>query len=257
MKLISPTKPPGKPVFFKSDAPPPPCKHLHLRACDARLPPYALDDQFWDQVELGEWRLIGPRLAGAIVFLSLRMRLSRARIREFFVELFDLQLSTGVLDETIREARRAVAPQEDAMVLDIEAAALLHADKTPWKEAGKPLWLWVFVAQYKTLFLIGSRGMEILSNALSSARVPGQSDDRWLPDVPPYKQSSALLGAFIEESARIDRVYRCQGGSGRKGHAGCAVYLDGSHLPCPRNPRPSKWHAGELIRRSDCLLAHA
>lgn len=129
----------------------------------------ASDDPFWDQVDLGEWRLIGPRLAGAIVFLSLRMRLSRARIREFFVELFDLQLSTGVLDETIREAGRAVAPLEDAMVLDIEAAALLHADETPWKEAGKPLWLWVFVAQYTTLFLIGSRGMEILSNALSSA----------------------------------------------------------------------------------------
>ena len=129
----------------------------------------AADAPFWDKVELGEWRLIGPRLAGAIVFLSLRMRLSRARIREFFVELFGLQLSTGVLDETIREAGRAVAPLEDAMVLDIEEAALLHADETPWKEAGKPLWLWVFVAQYTTLFFIGSRSLEILSNVLTNA----------------------------------------------------------------------------------------
>lgn len=127
----------------------------------------APDDPFWEKVDLGQWRLIGPRLAGAIVFLSLRMRLSRARIREFFIELFDLQLSTGVLDETIREAGRAVAPLEDAMVLEIEEAALLHADETPWKEAGKLLWLWVFVASFTTLFYIGYRSLEILSNLLT------------------------------------------------------------------------------------------
>ena len=128
----------------------------------------APDDPFWDKVALGQWRLIGPRLAGAIVFLALRMRLSRARIREFFIELFDLQLSTGVLDETIREAGRAVAPLEDEMVLDIEQAVLLHADETPWKEAGKPFWLWVFVSSHTTLFFVCSRGLEILSNVLTA-----------------------------------------------------------------------------------------
>lgn len=127
----------------------------------------APDDPFWDKVALGQWRLIGPRLAGAIVFLALRMRLSRARIREFFIELFDLQLSTGVLDETIREAGRAVAPLEDEMVQDIEQAILLHVDETPWKEAGKPFWMWVFVAGFTSLFYICSRGIEILSNLLT------------------------------------------------------------------------------------------
>ena len=127
----------------------------------------APEDALWSNVALGQWRLIGPRLAGAIVFLSLRMRLSRARIREFFIELFGLYLSTGVLDETIREAGRAVAPLEDAMALEIEEAALLHADETPWKEAGKPLWLWVFVAGFTTLFYIGYRSLEILSNVLT------------------------------------------------------------------------------------------
>ncbi len=139
-----------------------PCGHV-TRAAHYVAP----DDPLWENVDLGQWRLIGPRLAGAIVFLSLRMRLSRARIREFFIELFDLHLSTGVLDETIREAGRAVAPLEDAMVLEIEEAALLHADETPWKEAGKLLWLWVFVASFTTLFYIGYRSLEILSNVLT------------------------------------------------------------------------------------------
>lgn len=109
---------------------------LHTSPCDCGHVTRAAhhtapDDPCWDKVALGQWRLIGPRLGGAIVFLALRMRLSRARIREFFIELFGLQLSTGVIDETIREAGRAVAPLEDEMVSEIEQAALLHADETP------------------------------------------------------------------------------------------------------------------------------
>lgn len=96
------------------------------------------------------------------------MRLSRARIREFLIELFDLRLSTGVIDETIREAGRAVAPLDDEMVRDLEAAVLLNVDESPWKERKVLLWLWVFVAMYTTLFLIGLRTMEILSNVLTS-----------------------------------------------------------------------------------------
>lgn len=146
---------------------------LHASTCGCghvtRAPHYtAPDDPCWDKVALGQWRLIGPRLGGAIVFLALRMRLSRARIREFFIELFGLQLSTGVIDETIREAGRAVAPLEDEMVNEIEQAALLHADETPWKEGRKLLWLWVFVAGYTTLFFIGHRTLEILSNLLTA-----------------------------------------------------------------------------------------
>lgn len=161
----------------------------------------APDDPFWDKVALGQWRLIGPRLAGAIVFLALRMRLSRARIREFFIELFDLQLSTGVLDETIREAGRAVAPLEDEMVLDIEQAVLLHADETPWKEAGQPFWLWVFVASFTTLFFVCSRGLEILSNVLTAKFVGNLMTDGY--------QAYRHLGRRLRCWAHLIR--KCQG----------------------------------------------
>lgn len=144
---------------------------LHSRSCycghTTRAEHFkAEDDPLWENVELGQWRLIGPRLAATIVFLAMRMRLSRARIAEFFHELFGLQLSTGVIDETVREAGRCVAPLEDALVKDIEEAALLHVDETSWPEAGTLLWLWVFVGQYTKLYFIGSRSMEMLANVL-------------------------------------------------------------------------------------------
>ncbi|MEO5376575.1 MAG: hypothetical protein H7832_02125 [Magnetococcus sp. DMHC-6] len=44
---------------------------------------------------LSEWRLIGPRLASFIVFLTYRMRLSRARIQEFLQVWFGLRVAPG------------------------------------------------------------------------------------------------------------------------------------------------------------------
>jgi len=123
-------------------------------------------DGQWEKVELGEWRLVGPRLAGVIVLLALRMRLSRASIRELLMELFDLTLSTGVIDETIREAGRASLPLEDALVADIVQAAQLHVDETSWPESGTLLWLWALVTTHTVLFLIGPRSREMLENAL-------------------------------------------------------------------------------------------
>ena len=125
-------------------------------------------DGLWDKVELGQWRLVGPRLAGMIVLLSLRMRLSRAGIRELLVELFGLYLSTGVIDQTIREAGRASAPLEETLVADIQQAAQLHIDETPWPESGVLQWLWVLVCTHTALYLIGPRSREMVENVLEN-----------------------------------------------------------------------------------------
>ena len=137
------------------------CGHVS-RAKPWRAP----NDAQWGKVELGEWRLVGPRLAGVIVLLALRMRLSRASIRELLQEVFDLTLSTGVIDETIREAGRASFPLEDALVADIVQVAQLHVDETSWPEAGVLLWLWALVSTSTALYLIGPRTREMLDNAL-------------------------------------------------------------------------------------------
>lgn len=123
-------------------------------------------DSLWDKTELGEWRLIGPDLAALIVFLGLRMRLSRSRIQEWFDEWFGLHLSTGVLDQTLREAGRAVAGLEDELVGALLKSDVLHIDESPWKERGQLLWLWVFVTPHTALYYIAYRTTEILDNVL-------------------------------------------------------------------------------------------
>ncbi len=137
------------------------CEHVS-RAQAWRAPA----DGQWEKVELGEWRLVGSRLAGVIVLLALRRRLSRAGIRELLMELFGLTLTTGVIDEAIREAGRASLPLEDALVADIVQAARLHFDEISWPEFDTLLWLWALVTPHTLLFLIGPRSREMLENAL-------------------------------------------------------------------------------------------
>ena len=120
----------------------------------------------WEQVELGEWRLVGPQLAGLIVFLALRLRLSRPRIREALMEMFGLLLSVGVIDETLREAGRASFPLEDVLVADLLQEPQLNVDETSWPENRLLLWLWALVTPYTVLFVIGPRHAEMLENVL-------------------------------------------------------------------------------------------
>jgi transposase len=143
------------------------CGH-RTRARHEHAPP----DTLWGEVELGEWRLLGSRLASLLVLLTLRYRLSRVKVKELLAELFGLDVSTGLIDQTIREAGRAVAPLEDPLVAEIEQAALAHVDETSWPEAGQPLWLWVFVTAQTVLYLIGYRTKEMVANVLSE-QFPG------------------------------------------------------------------------------------
>ena len=89
-------------------------------------------------VELSEWRLVGPMLMSLICCLALRMRLSRRRIGEFLHDWLRLRLSTGTINQCIHEAGRACEPLEESLLEKLRSAHLLYADETSWKQKGLP-----------------------------------------------------------------------------------------------------------------------
>ena len=122
------------------------------------------DDSSWKNLPMNERGLVGPMLASLIVCMAKRMRLSRHLTQEFLFDWLGIYLSTSTINRCIHEAGRAVEPLEEELVKEIEAAALAHADETPWKEWGKLLWLWVIVTPTVCLFLIGDRSKELVTN---------------------------------------------------------------------------------------------
>src|SRR5512143_340068 len=117
-------------------------------------------------IELSEWRLVGPGLATLIVALTLRFRLSRARIQECLGEWLGLNLSFGTIHQTIHEASAAVASAEAELSQAVLDSDLLHADETSWPEHGRGRWLWVFIAATVTLYYVAGRGKELVKNVL-------------------------------------------------------------------------------------------
>ena len=127
------------------------------------------------KVELTEWHVAGPMLVVFIGALAMRMRLSRARIREFLSDWLGLPMSIGTINQCIHEAGRALEPVvRDEILSAVREAELLHADETSWKESGKLLWLWVFSCASVTLFTIGRRTADMVVNVL------GDSFSGWL-----------------------------------------------------------------------------
>lgn len=121
------------------------------------------------QVELTEWHLVGPMLAALIVCLSHRMLVSRVRIQEFLQDWLGIYLSTSTLNQCIHEAGRAVAPVEEQLIEELKQAYQAHADETPWKEWGRLRWLWVVTSATVCVYLIGSRGRELIEHVLGDA----------------------------------------------------------------------------------------
>lgn len=121
-------------------------------------PPRAAVPAEWQDAGVDRQQLLGPRLAAVVLLLSLRYRLSRAKVQELLGETLGLDLSIGLIDQTVRQSAGQIAP--------IEQSPVPHVDGTVWPEAGASLWFWVFRLVNTVLYLIGSRAKEMFVNAL-------------------------------------------------------------------------------------------
>jgi hypothetical protein len=138
-----------------------PCGH-HTRYAS----PHAPVRHEWKGVGVDRQQMLGPRLAGLVVMLCLRYRLSRVKVRELLWELTGLQVSTGLIDQTLRQSAGQIAPVEDLLIEEVVRSGLLYVDETPWRERGRLMFLWVFNAVSTIVYFIGPRSGEIFTNAL-------------------------------------------------------------------------------------------
>lgn len=146
-------------------------KHLYgKRVCGCghvtqTMPMSCPDEEGWD-VALTEEHLVGPMLSSLIICLAMRMRLSRARIREFLQDWLSISLSTGCINQCITEGGRATAPLEDEIIKLVQQSELVYIDETGWKENGHLVWLWVLRTATATLYIIGRRSWDVIADIM-------------------------------------------------------------------------------------------
>lgn len=137
------------------------CGHVTRKEPHRQVP-----DSEFPSTTLSEWRLVGPQLASLIVCLGFRMRLSRARIREFLHDWLGIDLAIGTINNTIHEAGRAAKPTEVELIDEVLKSKLLHIDETSWKEMKELFWLWVFASSTVILFFVAKRSQELIQKVL-------------------------------------------------------------------------------------------
>ena len=251
-------------------------KHIyHTIACacehENKEMPYraAQDEGQWKGVELTEWRLAGPGLCAYITWLHFRMRLPVRKIREFLQESFGLCLCDGTIQKCIMETARASDPVCVLILARLLDEALMHADETPHKEAGKPYWLWTFVTVSTVLFVIGRRTKEVwntigllyagwlMSDGYSVYRDHKKRLRCWAHLIRKAKGLADTLTPWIQGygiqileimDTLIDGVYQAREGPGGSIKAKFQGELDRLKALCEKMARSSHKKAGELGR---------
>jgi transposase len=118
---------------------------------------------------MSERCLVGPMLATFIAALSLRLRMSRDKIREFLRDWLGLQLGVATIERCIHEIGLASEPIVEQLVQDVRAAEIVHIDETPWYQGRDLRWMWVATTAVETVFRIASRRKEELTALIGDA----------------------------------------------------------------------------------------
>ena len=143
-----------------------------------------------------------PALISLIVFLHMRGRMSRPRIREFLMIWTGPEPGTDTINQCIHEAGRAAAPVEDQLIAEVLSSDLLNADETTWLIAGKPFWLWVFVTSTVCLYYITHRTNELVQNLLTGFSGWLMTDGYQAREGPPDQNLPETVAELLNEFKR-------------------------------------------------------
>ena len=120
-------------------------------------------------LQMSERCLIGPMLATFIAALSVRFRLSRRKIQEFLLDWLGLELGAATIERCVHEFGLASEPVVEQLIQEVSVAEIVHLDETPWYQQGKLRWMWVATTALATIFRIGSRRKEELTELIGEA----------------------------------------------------------------------------------------
>lgn len=93
---------------------------------------------------IGQGR-IGVGIASLVAYLRTRLRMPVRLVREYLQTQYQLKLSEGEIVELEHAVRRKLKPQLDALLGEVRASAVIHADETGWREDGQNGYVWAFV----------------------------------------------------------------------------------------------------------------
>jgi transposase len=125
---------------------------------------------------------VGPRALAAAAQLNKELGLPVAKVARALSDLCGLQITPGGLQQALQRLAGAAGPTYDALIEGIRASPAVAADETGWRVGGRRMWLWDFVGQQITVYLIApGRGYDQAAAVLGEDFAGVLERDGWAP----------------------------------------------------------------------------
>jgi transposase len=125
---------------------------------------------------------VGPHAVALAAQLNKELGLPVAKVARVLSGLCGLEVTAGGLHRALGRLAAAAAPTYQALVAGVRNSLAVAADETGWRVAGRRQWLWVFVGDGVTVYLIADgRGYEQAQIVLGAGFGGVLERDGWAP----------------------------------------------------------------------------
>jgi transposase len=125
---------------------------------------------------------IGPDAQALIAMLKNKTGLSYGDITELMNDAWGIELTRGAAAHIVRRAGERAEPMYEAFKAMIPQRDTVYPDETGWKINGRLHWLWDFVTDLFTVYVIRpSRGVDVLAEVLGMEYRGRITHDGWAP----------------------------------------------------------------------------
>lgn len=125
---------------------------------------------------------IGPNALALAAQMNKELGVTYGKIVVFFETAFRLVVSRSTWCRANLRLAEKARPTFNAMVLAVRHAMVVYADETGWRIAGLKAWLWVFVTEDITVYVIRrSRGFDVIEEMLTAGFNGTLGRDGWAP----------------------------------------------------------------------------
>jgi transposase len=125
---------------------------------------------------------VGPHAVALAAQLNKELGLPVSKVARVLAQMCGLQVTAGGLYQALARLATAATPTYQALVAVVRASLAVAADETGWRVCGIREWLWVFVGDGVTVYLIAEgRGYEQACVILGADFCGVLERDGWAP----------------------------------------------------------------------------
>jgi transposase len=186
---------------------------------------------------------VGPHALALAAQLNKELGLPLAKAARVLFELCGLKVTAGGLHQALARLAGAAAPTYGALIEGVRNSPAVAADETGWRVAGTRQWLWVFVGEGVSVYLIAEgRGYEQAKIVLGAEFDGFLERDGWAP----YRRfehatHQTCVAHLLRRASEM--IADSRAGQARVPHAVRRLLLDALAL--------RDQHADALARRAD------